>query len=316
MRPCAIGILPPSHSGDLDLLVAAGKAGELGILRASASPGLVKNQIRRMSEPLGTRFGVQVTLRSLEATVAAMESLGNRVDLILISGELSAQELAGCVGTLRRHCTRIFREAVSEDEAEAALKAGVDGVVAKGNEAGGRVGSETLFVLLQRLCSRFPIPVWAFGGIGPHVAAACRAAGAQGIVLQDEVTLAEECWTPEPLRSRLAAMDGTETLCLGESLNYRYRVHRQEGAEWIRELQQMESRGADREIFVRRLEEISETIAEPGLYPMGQGIAFAARLAARHRNLAGILRAYRSQAADNLRLQASHPALVENSDFA
>ncbi len=316
MRPCEIGILPPCRSGDLDLLVAAGKAGELGILRASASPGLVKNQIRWMSEQLGSRFGLQVTLRSFDAAVAALESLGNRVDLILISGELAAEELAECVRSLRSRCTRLFREAVSQDEAEAAVTAGVDGLVAKGNEAGGRVGSETLFVLLQRLCSRFTIPVWGFGGIGPHAAAACRAAGAQGIVLQDEITLAEECWTPEPLRSRLAAMDGTETLCLGESLNYRYRVHRQEGAEWIRELQRMETSGADREIFLRRLEEIAEAAGEQGLYPMGQGIAFAARLAARHRNLAGILRAYRSQAADNLRLQASHPALVENSDFA
>ena len=38
---------------------------------------------------------------------------------------------------------------VSVEEAEAALAAGVDGLVAVGNEAGGWVGEDTTFILLQ-----------------------------------------------------------------------------------------------------------------------------------------------------------------------
>ena len=49
---------------------------------------------------------------------------------------------------------------------------------------------------------------------------------------------------------------------------------------------------------------------------MGQGVAFAGRLAREHRNLAGILRAYRSQVADNLRIATSAPPIAENSPFA
>ncbi|MDR3701793.1 MAG: beta-ketoacyl synthase N-terminal-like domain-containing protein, partial [Candidatus Sulfopaludibacter sp.] len=316
MRLFEIGVMPPGRSGESDLLVAAGKAGELGIVRACGAHDSTKNQIRPVSEQLGNRFGLQVTVRSLEAAEAALEELGVRADLILLSGEMTGEALSTGVNRFRRHTARIFREVVSAEEAEAAVKAGVDGLLAKGNEAGGRVGRETLFVLLQRLCGKFSLPVWAFGGIGPHAAAACRAAGAQGIVLQDEVTLAEECRTPEALRPRLAAMDGTETLCLGETLNCRYRIHRQEGAEWIRELQQLELSGADRDAFQGRLEEIAEGAGDTGMYAMGQGIAFAGKLAARHRNVAGILRAYRRQAADNLQLAVSQSAVVENSDFA
>ncbi len=316
MRAFEIGVLSPDRFGDSGLLVAAGKAGELGIVKACGAPDSTKNQIRLVSEQLGNRFGLQVTLRSLEAAEAALEQLGVRPDLILISGEPTGEILSTSVSRLRGRAERVFREVVSEEEAESAVKAGVDGLVAKGNEAGGRVGCETLYVLLQRLCGKFSLPVWAFGGIGPHSAAACRVAGAQGIVLQDEVTLAEECSTPAALRSRIAVMDGTETLCLGETLNCRYRIHRQEGAEWIRELQQLEMSGADRDVFQARLEEIAEVAGETGLYAMGQGIAFAGKLAARHRNVAGILRAYRRQAADNLHLAASQPAVLENSDFA
>ena len=311
-----IGILPPGHSTGVELLVAAGRGGALGIVKACALPESLKSQLELISDRLGNRFGLQVTKRSLAPSLAALETLNCRPDLILISGELISDDLRATVGSVRSHCARVFREVISEDEAEAAVNAGVDGLVAKGNEAPGRVGAETLFVLLQRLCPKFNVPIWAFGGIGPHAAAACLLAGARGIVLQDEISLAEECEQPEPLARRLRAMDGTETLCLGESVNCRYRVHRQEGEKALRELQQLEISEPDRQVFLRRLEEVSSEIGERGLYPMGQGIAFAGRLSARHRNLAGILRAYRRQTADNLRFAASHPVLVENSPFA
>lgn len=205
-----IGILPPGHSTGLELLVAVGRAGGLGIVKACALPKSLKSQFELISDRLGNRFGLQVTMRSLAPSLDALESLNCRPDLILISGELIGDDLVATVGSVRSYCTRVFREAISEDEAEAAVKAGVDGLVAKGNEAPGRVGAETLFVLLQRLCSKFNVPIWAFGGIGPHAAAACLLAGARGVVLQDEISLAEECEQPEPLARRLRAMDGTE----------------------------------------------------------------------------------------------------------
>jgi acyl transferase domain-containing protein/NAD(P)H-dependent flavin oxidoreductase YrpB (nitropropane dioxygenase family)/NAD(P)-dependent dehydrogenase (short-subunit alcohol dehydrogenase family)/acyl carrier protein len=232
-----------------------------------------------------------------------MDGVGN--------GSLSAQ-----VTGVRRFAKRIFAEVVSHREALEAVKAGVDGLVAKGNEAGGRVGSETTFVLLQRLLSLGSVPVWAFGAIGPHGATACQVAGAAGIVLRDELALAEECSIPEPLRSRMAVMDGTESICLGESLGRRYRFCRQEGAELIRELQQFERTCADAGAFAARLEEILECGGEPEILPLGQGIAFAGRLARQHRNVAGILRTYRRQMADNLRIATTARPLAENSSFA
>ena len=212
----------------------------------------LRNAVLDLSGYFGGHFGVRTNVRSLERVVSALESIGTRIDLILLSGESDGDGCAGLsasIEDLRRFGNRIFREVISQEEALEAVKAGVDGLVAKGNEAAGRVGSETSFVLLQRLCSTVTVPVWAYGGIGPHGAAACRVAGAAGIVLQDEIALAEECSIPEPLRSRIAAMDGTETICLGESLGRRYRVHRQEGASLIRELQQLEMSGVEPRAF-------------------------------------------------------------------
>ena len=61
----------------------------------------------------------------------------------------------------------------SIDEALAAEAAGADGLIAKGNESGGRVGESSAFVLLQKLVERVATPIWVQGGIGPHTAAAC-----------------------------------------------------------------------------------------------------------------------------------------------
>jgi hypothetical protein len=99
-------------------------------------------------------------------------------------------------------------------------------------------------------------------------------------------------------------------------LGRRYRVHRQEGISLIRELQQLEMSGAEPGAFVARLDEILERSDGPEILPIGQGVAFAGRLAREHRNVAGILRAYRSQMADNLRIATSAPPIAENSTFA
>ena len=134
-------------------------------------------------------------------------------------------------------------------------------------------------------------------------------------MLQDELALAEECSIPEPLRSRLAAMDGTETICLGESLGRRYRFERQEGAQLIRELQEFELTSPDPRAFAQRLGEILER-GDEAVLPLGQGVAFAGRLARAHGDVAGILRAYRRQMADNIRVASSAPAVAEISPFA
>src|SRR4051812_16169459 len=75
----------------------------------------------------------------------------------------------------------------------AAAGAGADAIVAKGHEAGGWIGDESTFVLVQRLAGAPGMPpVWAQGGIGLHTTAACAVAGAAGAVLDAQVLLARE----------------------------------------------------------------------------------------------------------------------------
>jgi acyl transferase domain-containing protein/NAD(P)H-dependent flavin oxidoreductase YrpB (nitropropane dioxygenase family)/NAD(P)-dependent dehydrogenase (short-subunit alcohol dehydrogenase family) len=274
-----------------------------------------------VSEYTAGDFGLYIDLHRFSTVlgyIGLIEVLAAvQPEIIIFAGQGDQANLKAAIDLSRQYFKKVFREVISQKEADEAIQAGADGLVAKGNEAAGRVGTETTLVLVQRLCAQARLPVWAFGGIGPHGAGACRIAGASGIVLQDELALAEEASIPEPLRSRIAVMDGTETVCLGELIGWRYRVHRQEAAPLVRELQDLEFAGVEPCVFVEKLEELRQREGDQqGLYPVGQGIAFASRLAARHRSVSGILRAYRSRMADSLKLASNTHPFAENSAFA
>src|SRR5262249_12793229 len=124
---------------------------------------------------------------------------------------------------------------ISLDEAIRAEALGGDGLILKGQEAGGRVGAETAFILLQRwhahrqAGARTNLPVWVQGGVGLHTAAACLVAGATGVVLDSQLLLGRESPLPPEARQLLQAFDGSETVCLGECLGSAYRVFKRPG---------------------------------------------------------------------------------------
>src|SRR5262249_1507723 len=98
---------------------------------------------------------------------------------------------------------RVLVEVCSLDEAEAAVRAGAAGIVARGAEGGGRVGEETTFVLLQQLLASHRLPVWAAGGIGVHSAAAAVVGGASGVVLDAQLALLAESTVPPDVAAAL-----------------------------------------------------------------------------------------------------------------
>ncbi|MEZ4402977.1 MAG: SDR family NAD(P)-dependent oxidoreductase [Kofleriaceae bacterium] len=105
----------------------------------------------------------------------------------------------------------VLVQVTSLAEAAAAAAAGAAGLIAKGSEAGGRVGELTTFVLVQALVAAGQLPVWAQGGVGLHTAAACVAGGAAGVVLDNQLVGCRESSVPAPVRAAVLAMDGSET---------------------------------------------------------------------------------------------------------
>ena len=307
VRNLTFGAISPSRANAAPLLDSIVRAGGLAIVDASV-PGWEVTVRTLLAKP-DARVGVLADLPLTPETGVALDRLPRRVEL------LAARSVTGGLDGLRNYAETVFALVTSEREAGLAVAAGVDGLIAKGNEAGGAVGSESTFVLLQRLCACLHLPVWAYGGIGPNGAAACVAGGARGIVLQDQLALVQEAGLPEVLRNHIAAMDGTETVCLGEGLGQRFRVHRRHAAELVRQLKQNEAT-LDGPAFAGAIQHALERPAAEAPLAVGQDAAFAARLAERYRTAGGILRAYRRQMVDNLRLAAETAPLAEDSPLA
>jgi acyl transferase domain-containing protein/NAD(P)H-dependent flavin oxidoreductase YrpB (nitropropane dioxygenase family) len=202
-----VGVSPFEHP-DVGLVAALARAGALGVLDIGHDPNIAQGALDEAARRIRQPFGVRVP-ECFDATSLRLPDLV-RVVVVPASNVSAAREACAALG--RR---TLLVEVHDLGEARAATSAGAHGLIVKGHEAGGRVGEETTFVLLQRVLAEARVPVWAQGGIGLHTAAACFAAGARGVVLDSQLALLEDAATPQPLRRALAAMDGSETVVCG-----------------------------------------------------------------------------------------------------
>ncbi|MFD3543562.1 SDR family NAD(P)-dependent oxidoreductase [Streptomyces sp. NPDC058662] len=270
--------LSPFEEPNPRLVVAAERAGALGLLDLGTDAGRAREALsetaRSLRQPYGVRVPVGCPLRP--------DELPAEVDTVLLADPAQhASPAAWAAGGARR----VWAEATSSREAVAAVAAGADAVVAKGHEAGGRVGELTAFVLLQRLLADpdVTVPVLAQGGIGPHTAAAAVAGGAAGVLLDAQLALTTEgeAALPAAVAAALRAMDGSDTEVV-----------------------------AGRRIFTRpdaTPPDPAGPAARPGArpsrvhaLPLGQDGAFAARLAERHRTTGGVVQAVREAVATHV----------------
>ncbi|NDU76792.1 acyltransferase domain-containing protein, partial [Actinomadura sp. DSM 109109] len=269
-RPRAeiIGVAPFGRPAP-HLAVAVARAGGTGVLdlgadRAAALAALA-DVGRWWKGPVGVRVPAACRILPGEVPESARTVL---VDAPVLVGEAApgadgAPDIAGFA-----RGRRLLVEVVDPDEAAAALAAAREitddvGLVARGSEAGGRVGEPTTFVLLQHLLAEAAVPVFAAGGIGPHSAAAAVAGGAAGIVLDVQLALVREMEPPAGVAAVLAATDGS-----GTEIVDGYRIYPGPGGRAL---------------------------------PVGQDAPLAAELAGRYKTAGGVVQAVREQIRLHLR---------------
>ncbi|TDC55606.1 acyltransferase domain-containing protein, partial [Actinomadura sp. KC345] len=289
LRTEIIGVTPFGRPAP-HLAVAVARAGGTGVLdlgadRASGLAALA--DIRRWwTGPFGVRVPAGCRVRPAEIPAAAGTVL---VDAPALRSD-DALDVAGFA-----RGRRLLVEVVGPDEAAAVIPVargftGDVGLIARGTEAGGRVGDLTTFVLLQRLLGdpSVDVPVYAAGGIGPHTAAAAVAGGAAGVVLDVQLALVREMDLPAEVATALAEMDGGETAIV----------------EGHRVLARPEP-GED-----------ARTAAGPRQRPLpvGQDGPLAVTLADRHKTAGGVVQAIREQIGAHLRAAVRTVPLAPQED--
>jgi len=278
-----------------------------------------------LNETVKGSFGIKVSGDRPELLTDLVNALPEFLKTVIVAGG-EPKHLEAQIRTLGEKGVLALLEATSLESARKGEAAGFSGLVAKGHEAGGRVADETTFILLQRFQAEVQLPVWAYGGIGLHTAAACAAAGASGLILDSQLALTRESPFPEAVKAKIATMDGSETICVGEQLGEMYRVYFRPGSAVVKELQNIEAgfaqdgRPSAENLMVWRhaILEKAGWRSDQNAWLVGQDAAFAAPLAKKFRTVGGVLQAMReavrthTEAAERLRPLAEASPLARS----
>ena len=309
---------------DPAVAISASRAGGTGVLDLTLSPGgagdaALDRLLGQVPRGCGVRCEGYDEDR-ISGLVERLSGANSQISLVILT-PAAPDLLRGHVMALRRPGVTVLVEAASADEAADAVAAGADGLVARGNEAGGRVGGETSFVLLQRLLVAHDVPIWAHGGIGLHTAGAVYAAGGAGVVLDAQLALTRESALPDDVKSLISRMDGSESVCIGDELGIQFRVCEQPGSRVIAALTPapggLTENSGDWEQWAGQVRSrLGWNLSAGQLLPVGQDAAFAGPFGVRFRTVGRVLAAVREAAFNHLAMASQQCALAEAAPLA
>jgi acyl transferase domain-containing protein/NAD(P)H-dependent flavin oxidoreductase YrpB (nitropropane dioxygenase family)/NAD(P)-dependent dehydrogenase (short-subunit alcohol dehydrogenase family) len=309
-----IALTPPGIT-DTEIPVAAINAGNPGFadLASVSGSNAAYQVIAALLRSTERNRGVRILASQINQIKIPAE-----IDALILS-EAEGEDLPRLIETVKAGRRTVYLEAISCDQARRGEAAGADAIVVKGNEAGGWVGEETTFVLLQQILRSLRIPAFAQGGIGLHTAAACYAAGAAGVVLDSQLALTSESSLDSDSRSMLTRMDGTETLYLGGVDGPGCRFYCRGGLRQSEELRCVATSFAGKPDGAKAWRaHISERVGttKQGLWLIGQDSAFAAPLASNYSTVRQVIRAFHGALRDHVQLANATDSIGPGSALA
>lgn len=200
-----------------------------------------------------------------------------------------------------------------------------EGWIARGHESGGWVGEDSALILTQKLLKASTKSIYVQGGIGVHTAAACRAAGAAGVVLDDQLWLMPESPLPQDIQSHLKRLNGQEAIVIGERLQVGCRVLSRPGFKVIETLkklaEQIEIETSDPlEKITTWQQEAQKLIGweQPGMlaWPIGQAVGMAVECYNNYQTTGRLVEALLHSSEEQIQLAKTFKPLAPNSPLA
>jgi acyl transferase domain-containing protein/NAD(P)H-dependent flavin oxidoreductase YrpB (nitropropane dioxygenase family)/NADP-dependent 3-hydroxy acid dehydrogenase YdfG len=311
-------VFTPAGCADAALAIAACRAGGVGILNGelASDPAPLVEALDSLAKNACAPYGLKLDAVS-DALAAAVRAHAKQGMKWLI---LDAEILTACealIGDVRNAGVRVLAEVKCADGSETALNLWADGLMIKGNEAGGFVGEDSSFILLQKWRQRTALPLYVRGGITPHVAAACATIGVAGGVLDSQLLLMDEVRLPDALRTLLGNLSGSETIAVGHG----------EAGEYFRLLVRP-SLAAARKFatagYGLRYDELRQHVSgramwqspTDALLPIGQDVVFAAAWRKRFGSVAAVLRAIDLAIEGHARIALQHRSIGADAPLA
>ncbi len=312
-------VLQPPGLQNLDVAIAASRAGGIGVLNAElgGDHDLVVAGLERLAIHARGTFGLKVASLDPDLASALRSFTGRGLGWILVdAGSVAATRPQ--LEELRRAGLRVLAEVLTPPALDISLDGCVDGVLLKGNEAGGYVGEDGSFILLQRWLGRTGLALYLRGGLTPHVAAACSAVGVAGGVYDSQVLLLDEVALPSAVQTLLANLSGSETIAVGDGQRGEYfRLVMRPGHRQARALAAAgEGLGFDGLRPLVQARTMGWNDPTQGILPLGQDVCFAAPWRKQYGNVAALLQATDDAVRTHLRTAVEARSIFADAPLA
>ncbi len=200
------------------------------------------------------------------------------------------------------------------------------GLIVRGHEAPGRVAPVSGFILMQAYLCAGTWPVIVHGGVGWFTAAGLLAAGASGLVLDDQLYLCSESPLAPRFKERMARLEEKDTVIVDTGGEGPCRVFGQLGTRVVQELKTMEAEAAEDPAAARRLQQalmdritpLDDPAADPAqsLFPLGQDAVLAKYFTGQGQDLRQVIEAFLVETGQRLADIDAHDPLVADSPLA
>jgi NAD(P)H-dependent flavin oxidoreductase YrpB (nitropropane dioxygenase family) len=198
-------------------------------------------------------------------------------------------------------------------------------LILRGFEAPGRCSRYTSFILLQWYAEKSRFPFFVHGGVGYFTAAGMFAAGASGLVLDNQLFLAEEAPVCDEVRTLIMKLEESDSLSVADGSGVRRRFFSKLGTKIVKEMKKKADSGTYSEKLSSLYDEVRKYYlpVDKGngdpmqrLFYLGQDAIFARYFAKDTRKTGEIIQNFFKRINEELSLIDSHDPMVEGSILA
>lgn len=206
--------MTPAAGGTLARAVSdAGGLGMMGVSETWTAADIELHCRTARADDPGRKFGIGFIGWAIERHPELLDAAITQCPHLI---SISFVDAAPYASTIHANGILLAAQVQSRADAELALRAGADVLVAQGTEAGGHTGDVSTLLILQIVLGLTDRPVLAAGGIATAAGlAAVLAAGAAGAWIGTPFLLAAEADVSDTVRARVSAADETQTILTG-----------------------------------------------------------------------------------------------------
>jgi len=272
----------PPGSVDTTYFESIHQAGGLPVLDTEF---LTKDTVVREMENLENRgilFGLRMQLTDKELMGLVQQRHFEQLDLVIFSCRQAA-DLSDF--DFEPDHYKFFIEIFDIGCADLLASLAPHGLVIRGSEAPGRGSRYSAFVLMQWYLENTDLPLFIHGGVGWHTAAGLFAAGANGVVLDNQLYLTRQAPVAEAFKSTITKIEENDSVVIGGALGAPYRFFSKLGTRITKDLKAREAAlkgNADAEASLYaaisdHIAALNDPAAEPlqSLFYLGQDAVFA-----------------------------------------